>query len=76
MNKHVDRGWLWLALIAGGFVALALGATFAPLALNQPVAEGPATWGLVASALYLVFVIGIMGLATRPFAGDDDEPDR
>ena len=76
MNKHPNRDWFWLALIAGGFAALALGATFAPQILNQPIANGPATWGLVASALYLVFVMVVMGLATRPFGSSEQEADQ
>lgn len=68
MHNEIKHVWLWLSLIAGSFVALALGVTFVPEVLNQPLGDGPATWGLLASAAYLVFVIGLMGLAIRPFA--------
>ncbi len=74
---HKNRpGWLWLTLIIGGFIALALGATFAPWILNQRIAEGPATWGLVANAAYIVFIIGIMGRAIRPFSRSEKGTDR
>lgn len=76
MNIKTNLGWLCLSLITGGFAALALGATFAPELLNQRIAEGPATWALLASAGYLVFVIGVMGLAIRPFARSDEKADR
>lgn len=76
MNNKTKHGRLCLSLIAGGFTALALGATFVPEILNQRIAEGPATWALLASALYLVFVIGVMGLAIRPFARSAEKADR
>jgi hypothetical protein len=76
MTHKKKPGWLWLTLIVGGFTALALGATFAPGILNQRIAEGPATWGLVANALFIVFIIGIMGLAIRPFSRSDNRTDR
>ena len=76
MNNKTNHGWLWLGLIAGGFAALALAATFVPEILDQRIAEGPATWALLASAGYLGFVIGVMGLAIRPFARSDDKADR
>jgi len=73
--KKTDYSWLWLSLITGGFVVLALGATFAPEILNRTFGQGPATWGLLASAFYLVFVIAVMGLAIRPFSRSDKRPD-
>ncbi len=76
MSNKINHGWLWLTLIAISFAALALGATFMRETLNQRVAQGPATWGLVAGAGYLVFVIVVMGLAVRPFARHDEKQDR
>ncbi len=76
MTHKNKPGWLWLTLIIGGFIALALGATFAPEILNQRIAEGPATWGLVANAAYIVFIIGIMGRAIRPFSRSENGTDR
>ena len=76
MNNKTNHGWLCLSLITGGFAALALGATFAPEILNQRIADGPATWALLASTVYLVFVIGVMALAIRPFAPSDEKADR
>jgi len=76
MDSKISHGWIWLTLIAISFVALALGATFMRELLNQPVAQGPATWGLVASAGYIVFVIVVMGIAIRPFANLDEKKDK
>lgn len=76
MTRKINPGWLWLTLIAGGFTALTLGATFAPGILNQRIGDGPATWGLAASAFYIVFVIGTIGLAIRPFSRSEPGSDR
>ena len=76
MTHRKKSGRLFLTLIVGSFVVLALIATFAPELLNQRIAGGPATWGLVANTSFIVFVIGIMGWAIRPFARPDKETDR
>lgn len=76
MNNKTNHGWLWLWLIVGGFAALALAATFVPEILNQRIAEGPATWALLTSAVYLGLVIAVMGLVIRPFARSDEKADR
>ncbi len=73
--NNLSQGWLWLSLIAGAFLALALGATFLPEMFNRPIGQGPATWGLFASTAYLVFVIAVMSLAIRPFKRVDRETD-
>ena len=67
MNQNTNHKWLWLALIAGGFITLALAATFVPDLLNQHIGQGPATWGLVAIVIYLIFVISVMALVVSPF---------
>lgn len=76
MKNKTIHGRLYLSLIAGGFAALALVVTFVPELLNQRIGQGPATWALLVSAVYLVFVIGVMGLAIRPFARPDKKADR
>ena len=76
MNIKTNHERLWLSLITGGFATLALVVTFVPELLNQRIGEGPATWALLVSVVYLVFVIGVMGMAIRPFARPDDEADQ
>jgi len=76
MSSHSNRAWLWLTLISVSFAALALGATFMSGLLNQHIAQSPVTWGLVASAGYIVFVVVVMALAIRPFAQHDEMKDR
>lgn len=63
MNKKTNHKWLWLLLIAGSFIALALAVTFLPETLNRPIGQGPATWALVASVTYLVLNVSVMALA-------------
>ena len=67
-DSRDNRSRLWLSLITGGYVALALGAAFAPRWLNVHLAASPATVGLLAACGYLVFVIVVMGIASRPFS--------
>jgi len=76
MNQNTNHKWFWLVLIAGGFVALALAATFVPEVLNRPVGQGPATWGLVASVVYLVFNVVVMAMAIFPFGHSAREENR
>jgi len=63
MHKNTPHKWLWLMLIAGSFITLALAVTFLPETLNRPIGQGPATWGLVASVAYLVINVSVMALA-------------
>lgn len=73
MQQNTHYKWRWLALIAGGFISLALAATFAPGVLNQRIGQGPATWGLAVIIAYLVFVITIMALVISPFGKSSNE---
>ena len=57
----------WLLLIVGAYAALALLAAFAPRLLNTHLGSSPATLGLLAAFCYLVLVIVVMGIASRPF---------
>jgi uncharacterized membrane protein (DUF485 family) len=69
-DKSSNRSRLWLSLIAGAYVALALGAAFAPQWLNVHIGASPATRGLVLACGYLVFVIVVMAMASHPFSAD------
>ena len=69
-DKNGKRSRLWLSLIAGAYVALALGAAFTPQWLNVHVGASPVTRGLLLACGYLLFVIVIMGIASRPFSAD------
>lgn len=68
-----NRSRLWLSLIAGAYVALALGAAFAPQWLNTHIGSSPVTLGLLAACGYLVFVIVVMGIESRPFSQDNGD---
>ncbi len=75
MHQNTSRKWFWLMLIASGYIVLALVATFKPELLNQTIGPGPATWGLVASVAYLVFIVSIMAIAifsSRPSAREEN----
>ena len=69
-DRNGNRSRLWFSLIAGAYLALALAAAFAPQWLNAHLGASPATRGLLVACGYLVLVIVVMAIVSRPFSAD------